>query len=131
MKFSLPASDFAIAVKKAAGILPARGVIEILGHALINAGTDGFVTLTTHDLDRSLVLRVTADVAEPGTATCDAKRLAKLVAAIDGKSTVTISADDKALTLQAGRSRFKFPVLAPDDFPLPPAPQSQIEQVTA
>jgi DNA polymerase-3 subunit beta len=128
MRFNAKASDLATAAAAVAKISPTKNAIPILRHTLVRVDKDG-ISLIGHDLDRSLVVTVVGDASEPGAITIDAKRFAKLLAAIDGETTVIITADEKALTLQAGRSRYKLETLPAEDFPLPLAPGSGAEMV--
>jgi DNA polymerase III subunit beta len=127
MKFTAKASDLAAAAAQVAKISPAKNAIPILGHTLLRASDSG-LNLVGHDLDRSLVIAAEVDVSEPGAATCDARRLSKLLQAVDGKSAVKISTDEKQMTLTAGRSRYRFDMLSPADFPPPLMPGQNVEE---
>jgi DNA polymerase-3 subunit beta len=117
MKFAIPNSALYPAAKQAAGVALDKSPQHVLQCLLLKTEGDGNVTLVGHDLDRSLVVAVGAEVTEPGAACVNAKRLVALLRAIDDGAVMKVSADDKVLSLQTGRSRFKFDIIDPDDFP--------------
>src|SRR5580704_2673060 len=67
------------------------------------------VSLTCSASGISVKVLADAKVAAPGSVTVS-DRLAALVAGIDPKADITISADDNAATISCGRGRYRLPL---------------------
>jgi DNA polymerase III subunit beta len=103
MKVTLNAGKLAAAAAPVVKIAPDKSPVAIINHTLLTVGDR--VTLTGHDLDRSLVVDVEADAIERGPVCINAKRLTDLAKALDPIADVKVSVDGNAVVLQAGRSR--------------------------
>lgn len=88
--------------------------IEILSCAQLVA-SGGHVVITCFNLVFGVATGLEARVVADGTTIVSAKRLAGVLAGMDGE--VTIVADDAGATIQHGRSRFRLRTLQAADFP--------------
>ena len=93
-----------------------RGIAALSAVRLTAA--DGSLEIAANILDFAITLTVLAVTIEaPGEIAVDGARLAGLVAGFPGDATVTIAMADTVATVGCGRSRFKFPVIRPDQLP--------------
>jgi DNA polymerase-3 subunit beta len=102
-------------------VIPARSPIPILSAIIAEAG-DGSVALRATNLDADLhaVAPIDPTLSLDGNGSCVIDgRLAALISALPKTAEVTITVGDGAATLRSGRSRYKLPVLPPEDFPAP------------
>lgn len=116
---TLEARALARAMKHAAGIVDTRNTIPILSTVLLRT-VDAVLELVTTNLDIELRQRI--DPAATGDIACtvDARRLAALAGAVDQGAQITLAVEDKVLLVRAGRSRWRLPILPPEDFPVLP-----------
>lgn len=92
-----------------------RHTIPILGHVLLDAAGEG-VTLTSTDMELSLVEKIPAMVQTPGILTVSATMLFEIVRKMDA-DTLTIFEKEHQLHIHGGRSKFKLAFLNAEDFP--------------
>src|SRR3546814_10229446 len=78
--------------------------------------TDTLFPYTT--LFRSAQETIATTVIEPGKTTVSASTFYDIVRKLPDGSTVELNLDGGHLEIKAARSRFRLPVLSPDDFPL-------------
>ncbi|HEX5757596.1 MAG TPA: DNA polymerase III subunit beta [Thermoanaerobaculia bacterium] len=106
-------------------LVPMQGVVErkttipVLSHLLLSAHDDR-LHLAATDLDVSLTSWCEADVKADGGVAVQAKKLFEIVRSLVADELQLVLDDPRALTIRAGRSRFKIHGLAPDDFPTLP-----------
>ncbi len=99
--------------------------IPILTHVLLRAH-DNALTVVGHDLDACSIVTISAEVSEPGDVAVPADRLGKLIAGLADGSQITCDCDGKQAVLSAGRSRYSFPVMPAEDFPLVFEPENPV-----
>jgi DNA polymerase-3 subunit beta len=106
------------ALQAVAGIVERRHTLPILANVLLRKnGTK--VELTTSDLE--IQVRTAAELGGDEGAfntTVNARKLIDILRALPSDQTVSLSAAQNKLTLQAGKSRFTLQTLPSDDFPL-------------
>lgn len=100
-------------------VVERRNTIPVLSNVLIEAKS-GKLCLTATDMDLSIDEEVVADVEVEGALTAPAHTLYDIVRKLPEDNTITLEAtsDKELLVLKSGRSRFTFPVLPVQDFPL-------------
>jgi DNA polymerase III subunit beta len=106
------------ALQSVAGIVERRHTLPILANVLLRK--DGLHTeFTTSDLEIQVRTRAELGGEEGALATTvGARKLIDILRALPPDQTVTLSAAQNKLTLQAGKSRFTLQTLPAEDFPL-------------
>lgn len=98
-----------------------RGTIPILGHVLIEAGSDGAVRVTGTNMEQAIRVNVPATVAARGSVTVDARALLAWVKARSAGDVIQLSVEAKdshVAGLESGPMRGSVPALLADDFPI-------------
>ncbi len=105
-------------LQSVAGIVERRHTLPILANVLLRK-TGPMIELTTSDLEIQVRTRAElgGDDANFST-TVGARKLIDILRALPVEQTVTLSAAQNKLTLQAGKSRFTLQTLPAEDFPL-------------
>ena len=106
------------ALQSVAGIVERRHTLPILANVLLRK--DGAYTeFTTSDLEIQVRTRAELGGEEGALATTvGARKLIDILRALPPQQTVTLTAVQNKLTLQAGKSRFTLQTLPAEDFPL-------------
>jgi DNA polymerase III subunit beta len=125
MKAILNASTFGAALKAAQSCAATAPNIPVLSHALLRTGESAITVLTT-DLDKCLELKVEADIEIDGAVLLPAKRLAGILAGMDGDTRITAAAGSASAEITHSRSRFKLNAAALEDFPELPSIDGEI-----
>ncbi|MDR2849280.1 MAG: DNA polymerase III subunit beta [Verrucomicrobiota bacterium] len=124
MKFSIVRSKFLDGLQKVQNVVSAKGTLQILQNALIQA-EDSRLCITTTDLDISERCFVECEVEQSGSTTLPIRRLASIIRELDeGKIMVEIGDDDVAI-VQASSSYFKIIGMSVRDFPPVPAAEGK------
>ncbi len=106
------------ALQSVGGIVERRHTLPILGNVLIRK-TGAEVEFTTSDLEIQIKTQATLDGDDGNYAvTVGAKKLGDILKSLPSDQTVSISANQAKLTLQAGKSKFTLQTLPAEDFPL-------------
>ncbi|MDE2401021.1 MAG: DNA polymerase III subunit beta [Burkholderiales bacterium] len=106
------------ALQVVAGIVERRHTLPILANVLIRKTGDS-VEFTTSDLEIQVRTAAQLDGDEGNYAiTVGAKKLIDILKSLPSDQTVSLSANQAKLTLQAGKSRFTLQTLPAEDFPL-------------
>ena len=120
MKFRVEHDVLADAVAWVARALPSRPVVPVLAGLRLEAGEG--LTLSCFDYELAATARVTADVAEPGTALVPGRLLAEITRSLPGQP-ADFTADGDLVTLTCGSAEFALVSLPLADYPeLPPTP---------
>ena len=106
------------ALQVVAGIVERRHTLPILANVLIRK-TGESVEFTTSDLEIQVRTAAKLDGDDSNYAiTVGAKKLIDILKSLPSDQTVSLTANQAKLTLQAGKSRFTLQTLPADDFPL-------------
>ena len=117
MKLKLKTATLAAAVGQCLRAVERKATISILTHLLLRAGADGRVEITASDLDMELRATLAAEVEAPGCLAIPAHTLSDILRRLPGDGDLALEADERRLTLRAGRSRLVLNCLDPADFP--------------
>ncbi len=118
MKFKIVRSNFFKTLSHLQGIVDKKNSLPILSNILIEA-KDNALTLSSTDMDISIVEKIDCNVLEDGSTTINSQILYDIVRKIDDNSEIEIiSNDGKLLTLRADGSRFSLACLPKEDFPI-------------
>ena len=118
MKFKIVRSSFFKTLSHLQGIVDKKNSLPILSNILIEA-KDNTLTLSSTDMDISIIEKIDCNVFEDGATTINSQILYDIVRKIDDNSEIEIiSNDGKLLTLRANGSRFSLACLPKEDFPI-------------
>jgi DNA polymerase III subunit beta len=120
VKFRVERDVLAEAVSWAARGLPTRPPVPVLAGLLVEASTDGSLTLSAFDYEVSARVSVGADVAEEGTVLVSGRLLADISRNLPDRP-VDIATDGNKVTVACGSSRFTLLTMPADDYPALPA----------
>lgn len=122
LKFRVVREDFADAVAWVARNLPTRPTIPVLAGVLLT-GTDDGLTISGFDYEVSAEVRVSAEIASPGSVLVSGRLLSDITKALPAKP-VELSVEGTRVALTCGSARFSLPTLAVEDYPaLPSLPE--------
>ena len=118
MKFQVSKSKVFKSLTHLQGIVDKKNSLPILSNILIEAKNDN-LTLSSTDMDISIVDKINCNVLEEGATTINSQILYDIVRKLDDNSELeVISNDGKILTLRADESRFSLACLPKEDFPM-------------
>ena len=113
-----PQEQLLSALQAVAGIVERRHTMPVLANVLMRKD-GGRVELTTSDQEMQIRTVVDFDGDDGQLATTvGARKLIDILRSLAPEQTVTLSASQNKLLLQAGKSRFTLQTLPSDDFPL-------------
>ncbi len=122
MKFTVNREKLQKALQRVGSIIGSRSMLPVLGNVLIQA-EDGFVRLTTTDLEIRISTKVEAVVEEAGSTTAPARKLTSLIGCFVGAD-VSFEIDEKDhIRLRCATSHFTLLGLPAVDFP----PEAEFE----
>lgn len=125
MRFRVERDVLAEAVTWVARGLPMRPAVPVLAGVLIDAGTDGTVTLSAFDYEVSARITVSAEVSEPGTVLVLGRLLSDISRALPGDKPVDVATDGSKVQVTCGSSRFALLQMPASDYPtLPTQPDA-------
>lgn len=127
--FRIRAGSLKAALADVAGLIVAKNTIPILANVLIEMA-DGALMLCATNLDMWAARTLATDDREPNSGdwrasikgfatTVPGKPLLAVIGGFDADATVTLELVESRLHVSAGRSKFRLPVLPPDDLPRP------------
>lgn len=117
MELTIQKNSFLKALSHGQSIVEKRNTVPVLSHVLLSA-TQAGLTLTSTDLDLSLVETIAAQVRIAGRICVPAHLLYDIVKKLpDLPINLQIDHETQQLNIKAGRSDFNLPGLSPDDFP--------------
>ena len=124
MKFSIVRSKFLDGLQTVQNVVSAKGALQILQNALIQAEGNQ-LCITTTDLDISARCFVECEIEQPGSTTLPIRRLASIIRELDeGKILIEVNEEDVA-SVQCGSSFFKIIGMPVRDFPPVPATEGK------
>ncbi len=118
MKFKIKKNVIFKIVSHLQGIVDKKNSLPILSNILIEANNN-FLTLSSTDMDISIVEKITCDVLEEGSTTINSQIFYDIIRKLDDECEIEVIANDgKLLTLRANGSRFSLASLPKEDFPI-------------
>jgi DNA polymerase III subunit beta len=105
------------------GIIERRSTHPLLSHVLLQTGEGGAPTLrmTATDTEVAFVGTLAANVQSPGQLAVDAANLFQIVRSLPEPTVQLVATPNRRLEIKSGRSQFKLPGHAPEEFPSLPA----------
>ena len=117
MELTIQKSPFLKALSHGQSIVEKRNTVPVLSHVLLSA-TQAGLTLTSTDLDLSLIETISAQVKIAGRICVPAHLLYDIIKKLpDLPIDLAINHETQQLNIKAGRSIFNLPGLSPDNFP--------------
>lgn len=124
MKFQVERDALADAVSWAARGLPNRPPVPVLAGVLVEADSDGTLTLSAFDYEVSARVSVPADVSEPGRVLVSGRLLADIARNLPGKP-VDVVTEGTKVNVTCGATRFALLTMPVDEYPtLPSMPEA-------
>ncbi len=102
------------------GIIERRSTHPLLSHVLLHA-REGGLRMTATDTEVAYIGDLQANVTKPGQLTVDAASLFQVVRALPEATVQLVATGNKRLEVKSGRSQFKLPGFAAEEFPALPA----------
>lgn len=125
VKFRVERDVLAEAVTWVARGLPVRPAVPVLAGVLVDAGTDGTVTLSAFDYEVSARITVSADVTEAGTVLVLGKLLSEIARNLPADKPVDVATEGSKVEVTCGSSRFSLLQMPASDYPtLPTQPEA-------
>lgn len=116
MKIKITKSVLLDSLKKVQDVTPPKGALLILGNTKMVA-KEGKLSLTSTDIDLSIVCDVTCEVIDEGETTLPVRLLSTAIASLaEGTVELSVDANNKA-TVRAGSSTFRIFGIGVEDFP--------------
>ncbi|WP_019856131.1 DNA polymerase III subunit beta [Actinopolyspora mortivallis] len=123
MKIRLERDGLADAVSWVARSLPSRPPVPVLGGMLLDAETEGRLTISGFDYEVSAQVGVEAEVESTGRTLVSGRLLADITKALPQRP-VEITVDGSRVSISCGSSRFSLPTMPVEDYPqLPQMPE--------
>ncbi len=118
MKFQVSKATLFKCLSHLNGIVDKKNSLPILSNILIEA-KENFLTLSSTDMDISIIEKINSDIKEEGSITINAQIFYDVVRKLDDLSDIEIiSNDGKLLTVRSKGSRFSLACLPKEDFPI-------------
>jgi DNA polymerase-3 subunit beta len=102
------------------GVIERRSTHPLLSHVLLNA-RDGGLRMTATDTEVAYIGDLAANVSKTGQLAVDAANLFQVVRALPEPTVQLVGTANRRLEILCGRSQFKLPGTAAEDFPPLPA----------
>ena len=124
MKFRVERDVLSEAVTWVARGVPARPPVPVLAGVLIEASTEGTLTLSAFDYEVSARITIPADVSEGGTALVLGRLLADISRNLPNRP-VDVEANEAKVQVACGSSRFTLREMPVSEYPsLPKSPEN-------
>lgn len=121
MKVIVRKEEILKSLRKVQGVSEKRTTMPILNNILIDA-TDK-ITIKATNLDNSIIATSSGNIENKGTICVPSKKFFEIVKSLSGES-ITISQEEKNLSIKSGKSSFKLFSQSPEDFPAIKRPSS-------
>lgn len=115
MKLNIQRDHFFSGLQQVLNIIGSRPSLPVLNNVLLQA-ENGYLILTTTNLDIGTRCYVKADIINNGSITLPAKRLATIIKALP-QNEVTLEVQNHQVKITSGGSLFKIVGMGIDDFP--------------
>ena len=116
MKFKINQDHFSNGLQQVLNVVATRSTMPILSNVLIEA-QDGYISLTTTNLDLGIRCRIKADVETPGGITLPVRKLATIVRELPQNDVFVDAGDNNQAKITSGGSLFKIMGIDAKEFP--------------
>lgn len=116
MKLTVPTSSLSDGLRRVLSVVSTRSTLPVLCNVLLS-GKDGVLSLSTTDLEVSIVTQIPAEIEREGETTLPARKFGQIVSTLSGE-TVTLDTDEKMTTrIKCGSADFHIMGLDSSEFP--------------
>ncbi len=116
MKISVDTKSLMDSLRKVLNIVSPRTTLPVLNNILLTADKTG-LSLSTTDLEISIVTRLEANVSEEGEVTIPAKKFSQIIGTFTEGEVALESGSDMVTSIACGSAKFKIMGLNPTEFP--------------
>ena len=117
MKFSCEKAILQAAVTTAGRVVAPKSTIQALEGVLLEAGADGFLSVSGYNLETGIVSLIETEVREPGAVVLSARLLGEILRRMPDDA-VSVSSDaDCSVHIQCGPTKFDIMGSSDKDFP--------------
>jgi DNA polymerase-3 subunit beta len=116
MKFGIDTGSLAETINAAISSIATKTTAPILGGVLIEAQI-GTVTFSSFNYDRATIRVAPADVMDTDTMVVSGRLLATVAGNLPKSGEATVVLDGGELSISAGRTHFRLPVMRAEDYP--------------
>lgn len=116
MKFKINQDHFSNGLQQVLNVVATRSTMPILSNVLIEAA-DGYLSLTTTNLDLGIRCRIKADIEVPGGLTLPVRKLATIVRELPQSDVFVEAGDNNQAKITSGGSLFKIMGISTEEFP--------------
>lgn len=120
MKFMIEKKILEKTMTHAVGIIDRKQTVPILGYVLMNASSEeGILTVTSTNMDMTIVDKVKCDIEKSGTYCLPANLLYDITKKMrnDAKISMEYNEKDNSIAISANRATFNIHYMDPDNFP--------------
>jgi DNA polymerase-3 subunit beta len=118
-----------VPLQSVSGIVEKRHTLPILSNVLIEKLGENLTMLAT-DIEIQIKTTTVGAVGEDLAITVGARKLQDILRALPDSANVTLSLDDKRLTVKAGKSRFQLQTLPAADYPRMSLPDGDVVRLS-
>lgn len=116
MKFKINQDHFSNGLQQVLNVVATRSTMPILSNVLIEA-SDGYISLTTTNLDLGIRCRIKAEVEEPGGITLPVRKLATIVRELPQSDIFIETGNNNQAKITSGGSLFRIMGISIEEFP--------------
>lgn len=116
MKFTINRDHFSGGLQQVLNVVGSRATMPILSNVLIEAA-DGYISLTTTNLDLGIRCRIRAEVGRPGGITLPVRRLAAIIRELPSLEVAVEATGANQARIASGQSNFRVMGIGPEEFP--------------
>ncbi len=120
MKFKINQDHFSNGLQQVLNVVATRSTMPILSNVLIEA-QEGYISLTTTNLDLGIRCRIKADVETLGGITLPVRKLATIIRELPQKEVHVVTGDNNQAKITSGGSLFKIMGINTEEFPTLPS----------
>ena len=116
MKFKINQDHFSNGLQQVLNVVASRSTMPILSNVLIEAD-EGYISLTTTNLDLGIRCRIKAEVTDSGSITLPVRKLATIVKELPVNEVFLETSEKNQAKITSGGSLFKIMGISSEEFP--------------
>ena len=117
MKFTCNQQKLSKALNTVSKAVSTRTTLPVIKGILIEADSDGTLTMTASDLDISIQKKINAEVHEPGSAVVVSKLFGDIIRKLPNEEIIIEKTEDSSILIKTNSSEFTVISLPVDEFP--------------
>ncbi len=116
MKLTIPTSNLSDGLRKVLSVVSSRSTLPVLCNVLLTA-KDGQLSLSTTDLEVSIVTTMEAEIEREGETTLPARKFGQIASTLSGEHVTLDTDENMTTTIASGSARFRIMGLDSGEFP--------------